>query len=804
MGSLIQDVRYGFRMLWRSPGFTFVAVLTLALGIGANTAIFSVIDATFLQPLEFFKPDQLVDIDAASQQRELTEAGVTVPEYLEWKRNATSMQDMAIYTFSAFAFTQSTGARRVEGWQVSPEFFGILEEKPLLGRFFVAGEDQPGKDDVIVVREKFWRTQLGGDPTVIGRTLRINSKPMTVIGVMPQGSIFPGSGFDMFQPLSLTNDMRADHNDRSYNIVGRLKDGISLSQARADLATISRNMERAYPATDAGWTVDMDTLLERVVVGSRSSVYILMAAVMFLLLIACLNIGSLLTARMTGRTKEVALRTALGAARGRLLRQFVTEGILLSLLGGIGGILVSFPVLKLLIARLPQASTRVSSIRVDSAVLIFTLALCAAVGIIFGVLPASGAHRVSLAMVLKGVSGATTAGSTRMKLQNALVVAQLAISLVLLSGAGLLIRSFFALRNTDPGFSAGGVLVSTQLVLPTDKYTNNTQCLSFFTQLVDRIRTLPGVEAVGGITSLPLANNSVFRGYEITGRPAASSGGELTAVRNVVTEGYFRTMGIPLRKGRLLNENDNESAPRVALINEALANREFKNLDPLGQDIVLHGADSKAYEIVGVVGSSRQFFLNQDPSPEVFTPYRQSTIQYMYIVTKTRGNPFDLSGPIRSAVRDIDRDQPVGHGTLEDWFRDLLIGPRFYATLITVFAGLALVLAAVGIYGVLSYLVAQRTREIGIRMALGATRRDIWNHVIVRGLILAAIGLGAGVLFSLAMTRAIKTVLYHVSASDRWSFAGASGVLVLMAVLACAVPAYRAMKVDPMIALRYE
>lgn len=804
MTTLFQDVRYGLRLLRKSPGFTSVAVLTLALGIGANTAIFSVIDARFLQPLEFNKPDQLVDVNATSRQRGLTRAGLTLPEYLEWKQQNTTLQGMAFYTFEAFTYTQSQGASRVTGWLVSPDFFDVLGEKPLYGRFFSADEDQTGKDDVVIIGENFWRAQLAGNPSVIGQTLRVDSRPVTIIGIERARSTIPIVGYEMYKPLPKNNDARADRNQRIYGVIGRLKDGVTLAQAQADMATVSRNSERLYPATDAGWMADIDSLHERSIgAGFRRSFYVLLAAVLFLLLIACLNIASLLTARMTMRAKEVSLRTALGAARSRLLRQFLIEGLELSFLGGIGGLLVSIPILKLLIVRLAGPIT---GVHLDTTVLLFTTLLCGSAGIVFAILPAWGIYRASLASVLKDVSGATTAGSNRMKLQNLLVIAQLAVSLVLLSTSGLLIRSFIALRDTDPGFRSEGVLVNSLLVLPRDKYTTNAQCISFFQQLLERIRRFPEIEAAGGITSIPLVGNSLYRGYEIIGKPPDASGNEPTAVRNVITEDYFRVLGIPVRRGRDFRESDNESAPRVALINEELARQQFKNLDPIGQRIILHGADAQPYEIVGVVGGSRQFRLSQEPAPEIFTPYRQSQLQYMYILTKARGNanPFSLAAPIRAAVHDLDPDQPVGNRKMETQFENSIQGPRLYASLVAVFAALALILAAVGVYGVLSYLVAQRMREIGIRIALGATRANVWNQVLGRGLLLTVIGLGIGVAISLGLTRAIASLLYHVGASDPWSFAAASAVLLLVAFLACNVPAYRAAKVDPMVALRYE
>jgi putative ABC transport system permease protein len=804
LDTLWLDVRYAFRSLHKSPLLALIIIITLALGIGANTAIFSVIDARFLQPLEFSKPDELVDINATSRQRGLQQAGMTLPEYSEWKQQSTTIQDMAFYSFEAFTFSESQGATRVNGWRVSPNFFSVLAEKPVRGRFFSPDEAEPGKDDVVVISESFWRGRLASDPNIIGRKLRVDSRPMTVIGIEPARSTFPIFGFDMYKPLPLSAEARADRNARIYGVIGRLQSGVSLAQAQAELAKISADTEHAFPTTDAGWTADIDTLLQRTVGGNRRSVYVLMAAVAFLLLIACLNIASLLTARMTTRAREIGLRTALGADKRRLLRQFLTEGTVLSLLGGVGGVLVSFPILRLLIARLPGTVARINGVGLDIPVLLFALLVCIGVGIVFGVLPAWGTDRAQLAGVLKDASATTTVGRTRMKLQNSLVVAQIAISLVLASGAGLLIRSFVALRNTDPGFKAEGVLINTLLVLPQDKYTTNQQCVAFFRQLLERIRALPGVKTAGGITAMPLSGNSSFRGYEIVGKPVSSPGGERAAIRNVVTEGYFETMGIPIRSGRFFRDSDNESAPRVAVINEALARQQFKNEDPIGQRIILHGSDSQPYEIVGVVGSSRQFSMSQDPSPEIFTPYRQSRLQFMYVLVKTDGNPGSLAGPIRSAVHDIDPDQPMGTLTLEQRFEHSIAGSRFYALLITTFAALALILAAVGVYGVLSYLVAQHTREIGIRMALGANRVNVWNQFVGRGLLLAGIGVITGVAASLGLTRAVAALLYHVGAADPLTLAGACFVLLLVTLIAAAVPAYRASRIDPMVALRYE
>jgi putative ABC transport system permease protein len=437
-------------------------------------------------------------------------------------------------------------------------------------------------------------------------------------------------------------------------------------------------------------------------------------------------------------------------------------------------------------------------------VLLFTIALSFATGIFFGLVPTWNMNRVQVASVLKEASASTTGGKSKLGLQGALVVSQVALSLALLSGAGLLIRSFIALRETDPGFKAQDVLINTQLVLPRDKYTTNEQSVAFFKQLLDRIHGFPGVVAAGGITSLPLAGNSFSRAYEIIGRPASNPSDKRGAVWNVVTEEYFQAMGIPLVRGRELKASDNSSAPHVALINDALARKEFPGADPIGQRVLLSTKNAQPYEIVGVVGSAKQFGLDQDALPEIFTPYQQSTVQFMYVVVKAQGDPNRLAAPVRAAVRDLDPDQPVGHRTLAQQFDNAVSGQKFYALLMGVFAGLALVLAGVGIYGVLSYLVGQRTREIGIRMALGASRGNVLGHILGRGMRLTATGLLIGLAVSLGLSRLIGKFLYHVGASDPTTFVAAIVVLAGIALIACGIPALRATKVDPIVALRYE
>jgi putative ABC transport system permease protein len=795
-------------MFGKNRGFTAVALLTLALGIGGNTAMFSVVNSVLLQPLDYKHPGRLVNLDTQSEQRGITSWGVSVPEFLEWKRQARAFQAMAACRFFAFTYTQDTGALRVDGFEVSPELFALLGEVPLMGRFFTDGDDRPGNDNILVVNETFWRTQLGGDPRIIGKTLRVDSQPFTVVGVTRAAFHFPGSdpANQMWKPLPLTNQTLADWTDREAIVVARLKDGVTVRQAGAQMRAIDSTIQRAHPETNSGWTTRIRGWQMVVTGGINNPLYVLLAAVLFLLLIACLNIGSLLTASMTVRTKEVALRLALGASPRRLLRQFLTEGVLLSLLGGLGGILLSWPALRALLVILPQELTVgiPFPVRLSVPIFLFTLGLSLATGLFFGLVAALNLDPVQLSSVLKDAGAGTTGGRSKLQTQSALVVMQFALSLVLLTGAGLMIRSFLALRNTDPGFSAHGVLINSQLMLPPDKYSTNEQNVLFFKQLIERIQRFPDAEYVGGITSLPLTGTSLFKSYQILGRAEASSDGERGAVWNVVTEDYFKTMGIRLIQGRELSVTDNESAPRVALINDRLARAQFSDVSPIGQRILLNDRGSAPCEIVGVVASTKQFALEKDPAPEIFTPYQQSRVSYMYVLVKSRRDPTALVGPIRATVKELDPDQPVGQRTLEQQFNTAIATPRLNAILLSIFAALALLLAGIGIYGVVSYLVGKRTREIGIRMALGASRGSVLRSVLGRGLRLAGWGVVLGLLVSVMVARLLGRFLYRVGASDPVTFALVVSLLAAISLLACWVPAQRATKVDPLVALRYE
>jgi putative ABC transport system permease protein len=803
METLLQDLRYGIRVLRKNPGFTLVAVLTLALGIGANTAIFSIVNAVILRPLPFKEPDRIMLLQGNNPQRQLEQFPVSPPDFLDWKSQSRSFSEMAAFESTIFRHTADTGAERLNGYSVSANFFDLMGEKPLLGRVFTAEEERPGSDMVAVLSETVWRRHFGADPSVVGQTVKMNDRTFTVIGVMRATFKFPDTTTEVWKPLAFTNEELQDRADYRLQVVGRLKDGVTEAGARAEMDAIARQLQQSYPATNTGWSVFIQPLHESVVGFLRPAMFVLLGAVFFVLLIACVNVASLLSARMTARRKEVALRTAIGATRLRILRQLLTESVMLGLVGGTCGVLLAVLGLKVLVSFIPPFTPRVEEIGIDPTVLGFTLLISVITGLIFGLMPAWQTTHTNLNEILKDSSRGSTGGRGQHRFRSVLVVTEVVLSLVLLIGAGLLIRSFVAMRNVDPGFKAEGVLVNSQLVLPPQKYAEGNRGVAFFKELFERVRALPGVESVGGITALPLQGNSRLQAYAVAGRAPQPQGQELTAVINTVGADYFQTMSIPLKRGRLFTERDDANGPKTVLINETLARRIFPDHEALGERLYLRG-NNTPYEIVGVVGDAKQFNLLGDTSPEIFTHYLESPITFMYVLARTKGDPSSLALPIRREVQAIDPDQPVGNRTLAQQFESSIAQPRFYTLLLGLFAGVALILATIGIYGVMSYMVAQRTHEIGIRMALGAQRRDVLKIVIWQGLKLAIIGVALGLGLSFLATRLLSSLLYGVSAVDPVTFALIPLLLTGVAVAACFIPARRATKIDPLIALRNE
>ncbi len=804
MSSILQNIRYALRTLRRAPGFAVIAILTLALGIGANTAIFSIVNAVLIRPLPYDRPDRLVMILESNPRRGLPVTGVSPANFLDWKQQSTAFTDMAAAQWQAFNYLGSSGAVRIQGAAISANLLPLLGQSILFGRGFEKSEEQPGHDDVVLISETLWNRQFGRDRAALGKEMRMNGRTFTIVGVLPAGFEFPFSGIEVWKPLALSNADLANRSDYRFQVIGRLKDHVSLDQARSNMQAVCSRLEHDYPETNTGVTARVQELHEAYAGGARSLITVLFGAVAVVLLIACVNIAGLLSVRFLGRQHEMALRASLGATRGRLLLQFMTESVLLALAGGLLGIATAYGGLKLLLS-FPQFSfSQVSSINIDGNVLLFTLALSLICGILFGAAPAWQAARANPVDGLREGSRGNTGTRNQRLFQTGLIAGEIALSLVSLISAGLLMRSFVNMLRVDPGFRSERVLVNTLLVLPTYKYPQNYQRVHFFEQLLGRVSGLPGVEAAGGITSLPLAGNSIFSPFRIPGRPVGSDGRLPTAVINVVTPGYFSTMGIPLKQGRWFAEDDVEQAPKVAVINDVAAKRYFDKSNPVGAQVFIQSQGEQPYTIVGVVGSSRQFNITEAPEPEIFTNYHQSTMSYMYVLVRTRNDPTTLIPTIKRAVAEIDPEQPVGHRTLQQQISNVVSEPRFYTLLIGLFALLALLLAMVGVYGVMSYVVSQRTQEIGVRMALGARRNNVLGLFLARSFKVVAIGICAGLALALALGRVMANLLYNVRPIDAITFSAAALLLCLAAFLASYLPARRATKVNPLVALRHE
>ncbi len=805
MTSFIQDLRYALRSLRKSPGFTAVGMITLALGIGANTAIFTIVNAVLIRPLPYERAEQLVSILESNPRRGLSTTLVSPANYVDWQKQSTAFSALAGVEFTAFNYTGNSGAVRVNGVSVTANTFPMLRQQPIMGRSFLDSESQPGHDDVIIISEAFWQRQMGGDPQVVGKVVTMNGQRLTIVGVMPASFQFPAAPVDIWKSLAFAPADLANRSNYQLQAFGRLKDGVTIEQARADMKSICGRLEHDFPDTNAGVAAQIQDLHEATIGGSRNLIAVLFGAVMMVLLIACVNLASLLSVRFLGRHHEMAVRSSLGATRARLVRQFLMESVLLACFGGILGILTAVGGLRLLLHFMPPFSLPFTDdVHVDGMVLLFTAGLSILCGLLFGIVPAWQSARANPVDGLRegGRGGQGTRGQRRF--QTGLIVGEVALSLVSLVAAGLLMRSFGNMIKVDPGFRSERVLVNSLLVLPTYKYPENYQRVRFFRTLLERARALPGVEAAGGITSLPLQGNSFFTPFRIQGRPVGPDGKLMAAVLNVVTPDYFATMGIPLKQGRWFADNDSETTPRVAVINDIAAKKFFAGTDPMGQQVFLQAQGGQPYTVVGIVGSSRQFGITNEPSPEIFTDYQQSTMSYMYVLVRTAGNPEAVIPTIRHLVAEIDPEQPVGHRTLLQQIDNNVTQPRFYALLMGLFSGLALTLAAVGVYGVMSYAVSQRTREIGLRMALGARRLDVLRLFLGQGFRLFALGAACGLLLAFALTRTLANLLFDVKPTDLVTFVSALLLLFASLLLANFIPARRATHVEPMIALRNE
>ena len=807
LGTVWQDMRYGVRTLVKSPGFTVVAVLSLALGIGANTAIFSVVNGILLRPLPYPESERIMAVWHTPPQESfpgMTRFSVSPGNYLDWKEQSRAFEQMAIYQYAGLSLSAGADPVPVTGATVSSDFFSVLRTQTAKGRTFTPDEEQQGREQVVVLGHGLWQRAFGADPNLVGRTVSLNSRSYTVVGVMPAGFEFPAEA-ELWVPLAwdaAERQMRAIHD---YLVVARLKRDASLAQAQAELSTISTRLEQQYPEANKGWGAMVIPLQEDLVGDIRPALLVLFSAVGFVLLIACANVANLMLARGANRRKEIALRIALGATRGRIVRQLLCESVLLAVVGGLLGLLLAGWGGQLLVRLSAGSLPDSAEVGVDAWALGFTLLVSLAAGVLAGVAPALQFSRNELAETLKQGTGRTAGGSVKQRTRKALVVCEVALSLILLVGAGLMIRSFWKLQNVDPGFDTSNTLTMSVL-LPHTRYAEPQQLLAFHDQVLEQIRALPGVVSAGSTTTIPLTGSGSKQPFTVEGRPAPPVSEQPLAQTRYVSTDYFRAIGIPLKQGRPFEDRDRDGAPQVVIISEAMARRFWPGENPVGKRLTASFHEQQGpREIVGVVGDVKSNGLDDDAAASMYLPFRQVPRPWISFVTRTASDPQDFVQPISRAVYAVDREQALRSvRTMEQVLTESLSGRRFNMTLLMTFAGLALVLAAVGVYGVMNYSVMLRRRELGIRIALGARALDVLRLVLGQGLALTLIGVGVGMAGAYALTRLMASLLYGVTATDFVTFGSVSGVIILVGLLASFLPAHRATKVDPMMALRSE
>ena len=820
MRTFWNDLRFGLRTLSKSPGFTLVAVLALALGIGANTAIFSVVNAVLLRALPYENSERLVALYTGGNPAVQPSGSLSYPDLLDYRAQTRSLEYVAGYQSVGTVMSAGAGdePERVVGTEVMADLFPALGVRAARGRVFTREEDVEGGPPVIVISDGLWRRRFGADPNAVGREVKLglSGRSVTVIGVMPPGFKFPADSVDAvdyYTPFVRENagpsaDFMKNRDSYFIPTVAKLRDGASLEQAAAEAATVASRLEAQYPETNTRRRVRVVSLHEDLVGQVRPALLILLGAVGLVLLIACANVANLLLARAATRGREIAVRTALGATRGRVVRQLLTESMILSLAGGAAGLVLAVWGVDAIVKLSPANVPRLAETSIDARVFLFALGVSVLTGVVFGLAPALQASKTDLAESLKEGGRGGSAGGARTRLRAALVVSEVALSLVLLVGAGLLVKSFRQLLSTDPGFSPARVL-AVRVALNTKRFADDDSRAAYFREALARINQLPGVEAAGLTRLLPLGPNDIFNTFNIAGRPPFAPGERTGARSYAVSPEYFRVLGVPLRSGRVFREADGRNSQPVIVVNEALARKYFAGQEPVGQHIILDGPDNRPLpprEIVGVVGNVRFQALNDEEAAEYYVPFEQSPASAPEVVVRAKGeDAASLAPAVRAALKAVDANLLIWETRTMDELVGRSVAPqRFNAVLLGLFAGLAVLLAAVGIYGVMSYSVTQRTHEIGIRMALGAGRRDVLRMVVGQGMVLTLVGLGLGLAGALALTRLMSSLLYGVSATDPLVFAAVSLLLAAVALVSCLVPARRATKVDPMVALRYE
>ena len=811
MNGLLKDLQYACRTLIKSPGFTLVCLLTLAVGIGANTAIFSFVDSVLLKPLPYADADRIVRV--LEKPPLGARNGISTLNYLDWQRANTVFDHMAAQAGGPVTLTGFGEPVQLRGGRVSAHYFEIFGIQATLGRTFAASEDEIGKEHVAVLSHVLWSTQFGGDPKWIGRTIRLDGEPYTVIGVLPEGSAFDRAYNQIWRPLAFQPE-NMTRNFHWFGSFAKLKQGVTLEKARAQMDSIGARIARDYPDSNKGWGVVVERFSEVLVDSDlRRSLYVLLAAAGMVLLIGCANLANLTLARGAAREREVAMRSALGAARRRLVRQFLTENVLLALAGGLVGLGVGYATMAALKAAIPPFSLpREVNVTMDGRLLLFALALSVFTGILFGLAPAWEATRADLAISLRE-GGRGAIGRSRSKLRGILVVGEVSLAFVLLVSAGLLIRSFFQMQRADTGFDSTNVMTA-GLPLSDKRYPDTVQLDSYLRQIVGNLESVPGVRDVAFTSALPMQGWGYGMPFQISDRPVVDRANRQGCFFKMVGPSYFRAVGMRLREGRGLTDHDVAGSPPVTVINQTMKRKYFPGQDPIGKRILVQQiipgktqlGPEIAWEVVGVVGDERVTNLDDKrDNPGIYVTNEQSPVYFGGLVVRAATEPSRLVKALRRAVYDVNKEQPLTDvKTLEQIKSESMAGDRLRSMLLGVFAGIALLLSAVGIYGVISYSVAQRTGEIGIRAALGASRLDVLGLVLGRGIWMTGAGLAVGFAGALALTRLLATLLFGVGPWDPFTMVAVCGMLASVGLLACYVPARRAAQVDPAVALRYE
>jgi putative ABC transport system permease protein len=799
LANVLTDARYAARQLRKTPGFTIVAVLTLAFGIGATSAIFSVINAVMLRPLPYPDADRLVSVFEVVPQ--YGRFAVAPGNFLDWRQQNNVFTHISAYANGSDTYVGSDGPDRVPMSSVSWDVFETIGVAPALGRGFRAEEDAPKQNAVIVISDGMWRRRFGADPGILGRSVTLSGSPVVVVGVMPPGFYFPTREVEFWRPIAL-NPANATRGGHFIGVIARLKPGISNEQANTEMRTIAQRLGTEYPKTNANESAEAVEIGELIVGPVRPMLFTLMAAVAVVILIACANVANLLLVRASVREKEIAIRTALGAGRRRLAVQMLTESLVLAIAGGALGILLAWaaigPIQTLGVGSIP----RVLDVTLDRTVLAFAVVLSIATGVLFGLAPAWQAARGGIGVVLKegGRSSSTSGGRW---IRSALLVTEVALSLVLLVGASLLLRSFAKITGVDPGFRPDGVLAF-RVALPQTSYPEEHNRIAFYDRLLEKLGSSPGVGSAGMVQTAPM-RGSYTLSFELQGRPPAKPGEEPSANHRVVSPGYFNALGIPLKRGRLFSDRDTESSPKVALVDEAFVRRHFPNEEAIGRGIDIGNGTDGFYEIVGIVGDVHHGGLDSTVNPTMYVPYKQDVFSSMWVMVRAAGDPEAQSGLVRGAVREIDGTLPAfSIMPLASMVSESVAQRRFSMLLLSLFAFVALFLAAVGLYGVVAYTVSQRTQEIGVRMAIGAQRGDVLRMVLGSGMKLASLGVVIGIAAALALAGLVASMLFGVTPFDPASYGVTAALLLGVAALACYLPARRAMRVDPLIALRQE